>query len=164
MESQTGNIIMFLLLKELLVKGNARSDEFRDSSLYYLLCEFRVFQLVTHCHLVAGTHEPWKICLERMVWKTGHRNSPRSSAGTLCKHDSKHLARCQRIVTVSLVKISAPEQKHSLGMLRLHGEELLHHRGFGRFLFCHRLSFIQHTGVLSSNRQIYEFSLFAPKR
>ena len=137
---QSGDIVVLLLLQKLLVEGNTRSDKLRNASLYYLLGKLGVFQLVAHRHLVAGTHKPREVCLKRMIWKTSHRDSPRSGTGALCEHDSKHLACSQGIIPVCLVKIAAPEQKHSLGMLRLHGEELLHHRGLGRFLFCHNIS------------------------
>ena len=72
-----------------------------------------------------------------MMRESRHRDCARSCTGTLCEDDSQNLAGYKGIVSVCFVKIAAPEQKHSLRVFRLEGEILLHHRGLGRFLFCH---------------------------
>ena len=136
---QSGNIIVLLLFEQLIVEGHSRSYKFSDSSLDHPFCEFRIFKLVTDRHLIAGTYKSWKICLERMMREAGHRNSTRSRTRTLCKHDAQHLAGSQGIISICLIKITAPEQKHCFRMLRLHSEELSHHRSLGRFLFCHKI-------------------------
>ena len=141
-ECQSSYVVMLLLLEKLVAERDTRSHKLRDASLDDLLCQLRVFQLVAHGHLIACTHKSRKVCLEGMMRKSCHGNRSRNGAGTLCKHDSEHLAGCQGIISVCLVKIAAPEQKHCFRMLRLHREELLHHRCFGRFLFCHNLIFI----------------------
>ena len=91
-----------------------------------------------------------------MIRESGHRYRPRSGTGTFCKHDSQHLACRQGVISVSFVKVAAPEQKHSLRMLRLHGEELLHHRGFGRFLLCHINSVFLRWLTCTRNLQRYQ--------
>ena len=128
---------MLLLLEQLLAEGHTRSHKLCDSSLYDTLCKLRVLKLVTDCHLIACTHKFRKICLKGMMWESRHWDSSRSRAGTLCENDAKNLACHKRIVSICFIKIAAPEQKHCLWILRLEGEELLHHRGLGRFLFCH---------------------------
>ena len=138
-ECQSSYVVMLLLLEKLVAERDTRSHELRDASLDDLLSQLRVFQLVADRNLVACTHKSGKVCLEGMMRKSRHRNCSGNGAGTLCKHDSEHLAGCQCIISVCLVKIAAPEQKHCFRMLRLHREELLHHRCFGRFLFCHNL-------------------------
>ena len=139
MERQSGNVIMFLLLQQLLAEGHAWSHKFCDSALHDTLCELRVLKLVTDSDLIACTDQFRKVCLEGMMRESRHRYSARRRTGTLCQNDAQNLAGYQRIVSVCLVKIAAPEQKHCLRVLRLEGEELLHHRCFGRFLFCHFL-------------------------
>ena len=141
-ECQSGNVIMLFLLQKLLIECHTWCDEFGDPSLDDILCQLRILQLVAHRHLVARTDKPRKICLEGMMWESGHRNRSRSSARTLCEHYSQHFAGYKRIIAVCFVKIAAPEQKNCFRMLRLHREELLHHRCLGRFLFCHNRVFI----------------------
>ena len=128
---------MFLLLKKLLVECHAGSHQFGDSALDNVLCQLRVFQLIAHSYLVARTNKSWKICLKGMVGESRHRNRSWSCARALCQDDTQHLAGNQSIVAICFIKIAAPEQKHCLRMLRLHSEELLHHRCFGRFFLCH---------------------------
>ena len=149
-ECQAGNVVVLLLLQKLLAEGYAGSHQFGDASLDYLLCELRILQLVTHCHLVARTHKSRKVSLEGVMRESCHRNGTGSRAGTLCKDDAEHLAGGQGIISICFIKIAAPEQKHCLRMFRLHGEKLLHHRCFGRFLFCHFIFF-----YIKANLQIF---------
>ena len=128
---------MLLLLKELIVECDSWSYKFSDTTLYNTFCQFRVFQLVADCNFISGTHKSRQICLKRMMRETGHRNCSWSGARTLSKHDAQHLAGSQGILAVCLIKVTAPEQKYSFRMLSLHSEVLFHHRGLGRFLFCH---------------------------
>ena len=135
---------MLLLLQQLVVEGHAGGHELGYSSLDDLLGQFRVLKLVAHGNLVSGTNQSRQIGLEGVVRESRHWYSPGSGTGTLREHDSQHLAGRQRIVSVCLIKIAAPEQQHSLGVLRLHGEELLHHRCLGRFLLCHFVFLLYH--------------------
>ena len=136
-ECQSGYIIVLLLLEKLLVEGHTRSHQLSNSALDYILCKLRVFKLVAHRHLIARTDQSRKICLERMVGESRHRDGSGSGAGTLCKHDSEHLAGYEGIVSVCFVKIAAPEKKHCFRIFRLESKILLHHRCLGRFLLCH---------------------------
>ena len=63
-ECQAGNVVVLLLLQKLLAEGYAGSHQFGDSSLDYLLCEFRILKLVTHRHLIARAHQSRKISFE----------------------------------------------------------------------------------------------------
>ena len=63
-ESQTGDVIVLLLFEELFVKSHTRSDQFGDSTLDYILGQFRVFKLVTDRYLVARTDKSRKICFK----------------------------------------------------------------------------------------------------
>ena len=136
-ECQSGDIIVLLLLEKLLVEGHTRGHQLSNSSLHYILSKLRVFKLVAHRHLIARTDQSREICLERMVWESRHRDGSGSGAGTLCKHDSKHLAGYEGIISVCFVKIAAPEKKHCFRIFRLESKILLHHRCLGRFLLCH---------------------------
>ena len=53
METQAGYIVVFFLLKKLLVECNTRGHKFRHASLDDILCEFRVFKLVTDSNFIA---------------------------------------------------------------------------------------------------------------
>ena len=138
---------MLLLLQQLVIEGHAGGHELGYSSLDDLLGQFRVLKLVAHGNLVSGTHQSRQIGLEGVVREPRHRYSPRGGTGTLREHDSQHLAGRQGVISVCLIKIAAPEQQHSLGVLRLHGEELLHHRCLGRFLLCHRSSLLNQANL-----------------
>ena len=135
---------MLLLFEKLFAERHSRSHKFCDSSLDDLLGQLRILELITNCDLVSGSDESWQIGLQRMMRESCHRNSTRSRTGTLCKHDSQNLACGQGIVSIGFIKITAPEQKHSLRVLRLHGEVLLHHRCFGSLLLCHISFFFLH--------------------
>ena len=136
-ECQSGYIIVLLLLEKLLVEGHTGSHQFSNSALDYILCKLRVFKLVAHGHLIARADQSREVCLERMVWESRHRDGTGSGAGTLCKHDSEHLAGYEGIISVCFVKIAAPEKKHCFRIFRLESKILLHHRCLGRFLLCH---------------------------
>ena len=142
MKSQACKEVVLFLLQKLVVEGDARSHEFGDSSFDDFLRELGIFELVADCNLVARAHQARQIHVKRMVGETGHRDCVRSCIGALCQHDSQHFAGYQGIVTISLIKVSTPEQKQRLRVLRLHGEELLHHRCLGRFFLCHIRFFI----------------------
>ena len=138
MEGKAGKIVMFLLLEKLVTECDTGSHELCDTALYDLLRKLRILKLVTYGHLITCPHEPWKICFKRMMWKTGHRNGIRSRIGSFGQNDPQNLTGSKRVLTICFVKIAAPEEKQSLGMLRLHSKELLHHRGLGRFFLCHK--------------------------
>ena len=136
-ECQSGDVVVLLLLEKLLVEGHTRSHQLSNSALDYILCKLRVFKLVAHRHLIARADQSREICLERMVGESRHRDGSGSRAGTLCKHDSEHLAGYEGIISVCFVKIAAPEKKHCFRIFRLESKILLHHRCLGRFLLCH---------------------------
>ena len=141
-ESEAGNEIVFLLLKKLFVESDSRSDKFGHSPLYNILCEFRIFKLVTDSDLISRPDKSRKICLQGMERETGHRESTWNGAGALCEHDSENLAGNKRIISVCFVEIAASEKQDCFRVIRLECEILLHHRGFGRFFLCHRMNFI----------------------
>ena len=136
-ECQSGDVIVLLLLEKLLVEGHTGSHQFSNSALDYILCKLRVFKLVAHRNLIARADQSREICLERMMGESRHRDGTGSGAGTLCKHDSEHLAGYEGIISVCFVKIAAPEKKHCFRIFRLESKILLHHRSLGRFLLCH---------------------------
>ena len=63
-ESQTGDVIVLLLLEKLLIESYSGGDKFGDASLDYILGQLRVFKLVTDRYLVARTHKSRKICFK----------------------------------------------------------------------------------------------------
>ena len=128
---------MLFLFKKLLIESDTRGNKFCNSTFYDAFCQLRILKLITDSYFVACAHQFGKICLQRMVRKSRHRDSTRCRAGALCKDDAEHLAGGQGIIAICFVKIAAPEQKHCLRILCLEGKILLHHRCFGRFLFCH---------------------------
>ena len=78
MKGEACYIIVLLLFEKLLVEGNTRGDKFGDSPLDYVLCELRVFELVTYGNLVSSPDESWQIGLQRMERESCHRHRSRS--------------------------------------------------------------------------------------
>ena len=80
--------------------------------------------------------------------KSCHWNGTGDCTGTLCKHDSKHLAGNQGIISVCLIEVTASEKQYSFRVIRLEGEELLHHRCFSLFFLCHNSHFNRTANLL----------------
>ena len=53
MERETGNVIVLFLLEQLLIESHTWGNKFCNSSLDYVLGEFRILKLITDCHFVA---------------------------------------------------------------------------------------------------------------
>ena len=133
--------IVLLIVQHIIRHCNTRGHKFCDTSLNELLSELRVFKLVTDSNTLTCPDQFWKICIKSVMRKSGHLVALIVTIITMSKSDTQYLCSRNGILTVCLVKITTTEQQHSIRMLCLKVEKLLHHRGEFTIFLCHYLCF-----------------------
>ena len=68
--------VVFLHVQHILSEGYTGSNNFRYAALYKFFCKFRVFQLVTDGHFIAGTDQFCEVVFKGMVREPGHCHGP----------------------------------------------------------------------------------------
>ncbi len=133
-EVQSADEIVFLLVKQLFVEGDAGGNEFRHAPLHKFLGEFRIFQLVADRYFVTGANQFRQMDVDGMVWEPGHVHEALLSVGFAGQDDAQHLADQHGVVGIGFIEIPDPVQEHRFRVLRLHREELLDQRGIFQYL------------------------------
>ena len=133
-EAYSRKIVVLLALEHLVAERDSRSHEFGYASLYELLGEFRVLELVADRDLVAGADESGQIGVYRMMGEARHGQSPLVPVRTLGQHYAQHLAGQQRIIRICLIEIPDPVEQDRLGILGLDFKKLLDKRRVFRHL------------------------------
>ena len=133
-EGQAGEEVVLLLVQKLVVEGDARRDQFRDTPFYKLLGEFGILQLVADSHLVARPDKLRKIDVQGVVRESGHLDVAFVPVGFPGLDDAQDLADQHRVIRVGLVEVPDPVKQHRFGVLRLHREKLFDKRSVLRHL------------------------------
>ena len=133
-----GSQKVILLAREyIILHCHTRGNKFGDATFHQFLRQFGVLKLIADGHSFSCSYQSWQICVQCMIWKARHLQLSGSS-GTIVsagKRDTQNTGCYYSIFSVSLVEVTAPEQKHTIGVLGLQVIKLLHHRG--KDFLCH---------------------------
>ena len=133
--------IVLLVVQHIIAQRHAWRHQFRDTTFHELLCELRVFQLVTDGHALASTYQLRQIGIEGMMRKSSHLVTFVVTIVTMSQRDTQDTGRRHSILTIGLIKVATTKQQHRIRVLCLQVKKLLHHRGQLPVFLCH-LSFL----------------------
>ena len=143
--------VVLLVVEHIVAHGHARRHQFGDAPLHHLVhlrkallaldllpLLLRVFKLVADGHTLPRSDELGQVGVEGMVGKSRHLgHGCRPSVVAARERDAQHACRLHGILAVGLVEVAAAKQQQRLRVLRLHVEELAHHRSKSFFVYSH---------------------------
>ena len=132
--------VILLVWKNRVTDCHTRCPQLGDTAFHQFLRQFRVFQLVTDGHALAGANQFGQVSVECMMGKPSHFNRLGLSVGTFCQGNAKNLGSYDRIIRISLIEVATTKQQDGLRMFCLEVKELFHHRS-QNYIFCHYLPF-----------------------
>ena len=133
--------IVLLHTQHIVRQRHTRSHQFCDASLHQLLCQLRVFQLVTNRHTFTRPNEFRQIRIQRMIREPRHRRTTcrrTSHTAAFCQRDTQDVSRHTCILIVCFIEVATTKQQQSIGMLRLKIIKLPHHWR-QLFFLCHKV-------------------------
>lgn len=85
--------------------------------------------MVAYGYAQSGAHEFRQVGIEGMEGETRHLGMfACATVGTTRERDVEYLAGANGVLAVGLVEVTATEEQHRIGILRLDIAELFHHR------------------------------------
>ena len=133
----TAKEIVLLVLQNIIIESNSRSDKLGDIALHEpVFHRAGVFKLFTDSHTLAGPDEFRQICVEGVMRESGQLHRGGGSVGAAREGDSEDFRGRNSIVGECFVEIANTKEKHRVGVLRLHLDILFHQRSFYELL-CH---------------------------
>ena len=118
--------VIFFMIKNIIVDGNTRRNQFRHPAFHQFLGQLRIFQLVADGNTFTGSHQFRQIRIEGMMRETGHFDKLSRPVGFLRLNDPENFSTNHSILTIHFVKVSYTEQKDSIRVFRFNIEILLH--------------------------------------
>ena len=132
--------IIFLVMKNIVAQCYTRSNKFGDTSLYELLCQLWVFELVADGNTSTSTYKLWKVCVESMVRKSRHSRIIlllTTSCTSFGECNAKNVGCYNSIVGVCLIEVATTKKKQCIRMFGLEIQKLPHHWSYFVFGLCH---------------------------
>ena len=129
--------VILPVIQYIIIDGNTRSYQFRNTPLHQFLGHFRVFQLVTDRHTLSGTYQFRQIRIQCMMRESRHFNSLSFTIGTLSQGNSQDFGCNNSISRISFIEVAATKQHNGIRMLGFQVQELFHHRGKDNIFFAH---------------------------
>ena len=137
-----GQEVVLLVVQHIVAEGHAWSHQLSDASLDQFLRQLRVFQLVADGYALASPDELRQIGVEGMMREACHLVALVVAVVAPGQGDAQDARSYHGILAVSLIEVTTSKQQHSIGMLCLQVEKLLHHWGHLPVLLCHLFLFL----------------------
>ena len=135
-EVHRGQEVVLLAVEDVAAQHHTRRDQLGDAAFDQLLGQLGILKLVADGHALASPHELGQVGVQGMVRKSGHLGVAAGAVAAPRQCDAQNLAGDDCVLHIGLIEVAAAEQQYRIGMLRLHLEELPHHRRYGVVL-CH---------------------------
>ena len=104
-----GKKIIFPMLQNIVMNGNAWGDKFRDASLDNRFGEFGILQLFTNGHPLTGSNQLGQIGIQCMVREPRQLNKTGRTVCPSSKGDTANLGGLDGILSEGFVEIAHPK-------------------------------------------------------
>ena len=131
---EAAEVVVLLDLQHILPKGDTRRNNLCHTALHQFFSKFGVLQLVAHGHFEASAHQFGEIIFQGVMGETGHGHRAFVSVGLFGLYQAQHPHGRDGIVGIAFIEVSHAVQQQSFGVLCLHLEVMLEHRGIFRYL------------------------------
>ena len=111
--------VILLVIQHIIAHGHTWGHKFRNTSLYKLLSEFWILQLIADSHSLSCTNQFWQIGIKCMMRKASHLITLGSSTIiTMGQGDTQDLCSSDGVFAIGFIKVATPEQHYCVRMFR----------------------------------------------
>ena len=111
--------VILLVIQHIIAHGHTWGHKFRNTSLYKLLSEFWILQLIADSHSLSCTNQFWQIGINCMMRKASHLVAlGPSTIITMRQGDTQDLCSSDGVFAIGFIKVATPEQHYCVRMFR----------------------------------------------